>query len=79
MESQSQDDELKAHLLSTSPEYRKLVDQHAELKQQIGKIEARVHLTEDDELEEQRLKKLKLHIKDQLNEMIDQYKQAGVR
>ena len=79
MESQSQDDELKEHLLVTSPEFRRLVDQHAQLKQQIGIIESRTHLTEDEELEEQQLKKLKLHVKDQMNEFIDRHRQAGVR
>ena len=78
MENQPQDEELKAHLLSTSEEFRLLAAQHAQLKHQIEEIEARSLVTGDEEIEEQRLKKLKLHVKDQMNEMLEHAKQASV-
>ncbi len=78
MENQTHDEELKAHLLTTNGEFRKLAEQHAQLKRQIEAIEAKSHVTDEDELEEQRLKKLKLHLKDQMNEMIEQQKHANV-
>src|ERR1700743_1909173 len=65
MENRTQDEELKAHLLTTNQEFRTLAEQHAQLKRQIEAIESKPHVTEEDELEEQRLKKLKLHIKDE--------------
>ena len=77
MENQSQDEELKAHLLSTSEEFRMLAGQHAQLKHQIDEIEARPLVTGDDEIEEQRLKKLKLHVKDQMNELLEHAKQTA--
>ena len=77
MENQPQDEELKAHLLSTSEEFRMLAGQHAQLKHQIEQIEARPLVTGDDEIEEQRLKKLKLHVKDQMNELLEQAKQTA--
>ena len=57
---------------------RTLAEQHAQLKQQIESIESRSHLTSEDEIEEQRLKKLKLHIKDQMNAIVEQHRHATV-
>jgi uncharacterized protein YdcH (DUF465 family) len=78
MENHTQDEELKAHLLATNEQFRSLSEQHARLKRQLGEIESKPHVTEADELEEQHLKKLKLHIKDQMNEILTQYKHASV-
>ncbi len=78
MEHQTQDEDLKAHLLSTSQHFRTLAEQHAQLKQQIEAIESKPHVTGQDELEEQYLKKLKLSLKDQMNELLASYKTASV-
>ncbi len=78
MENHTQDEELKAHLLATNEQFRTLAGQHAQLKQKIGEIESRPHVTPADELEEQRLKKLKLHLKDQMNQMLARSKHASV-
>ena len=78
MENHTQDAELKAHLLATNENFRSLAEQHAHLKKQIGAIESKPHLTSTDEIEEQHLKKLKLHVKDQMNDIMAQYKHAGV-
>ena len=76
MEIQAQDEELKAHLLATNPQFRELAEQHAQLKKQVEEIEAKPHVTEADELEEQRLKKLKLQSKDRMNEIVENSKHA---
>jgi uncharacterized protein len=78
MENHTQDDELKAHLLRTNEQFRSFAEQHAQLKKQVEEIESRPHVTEADEIEEQRLKKQKLHVKDQMNEMLEQFKHASV-
>jgi uncharacterized protein YdcH (DUF465 family) len=78
LENRTQDEELKAHLLATNEQFRRLAEQHAHLEGQIEQIESKCHVTPDDELEEQRLKKLKLQLKDQMLELIEQYKHAGV-
>ncbi len=79
MEHYTQDAELKAHLLATNEQFRALAEQHAQLKHEIQLIESRGLLTSEDELEEQRLKKLKLRTKDQMNEILEQYKHASVQ
>lgn len=78
MEQQPQDEELKAHLLATNTEFRSLVEQHAQLKHEIETIEARPHVTGEEEIEEHRLKKLKLHIKDQINNLLAVSKQVTI-
>lgn len=78
MENHAQDEELKAHLLATDDQFRKLAEQHAQLKKQVEEIESKPHVTGEDELEEQRIKKLKLHIKDQMNEILERHKHANV-
>jgi uncharacterized protein YdcH (DUF465 family) len=78
MENRTQDEELKAHLLATNEQFRSLSEQHAHLKHQIEEIESRPHVTEADELEEQRLKKLKLSLKDQMREIMARYSHTGV-
>ena len=78
MENHTQEEEFKAHLLATNEQFRKLSEQHAHLKHQIEEIESKPHVTGEDELEEQRLKKLKLHIKDEMNEIITHSRHATV-
>lgn len=72
MEVTSQD-EIKAHLLQTSDSYRQLHNQHLEYDRIVADLEARHTLTPEEELEEHRLKKLKLHLKDEMELMVSQY------
>ncbi|MEQ1886291.1 MAG: DUF465 domain-containing protein [Bryobacteraceae bacterium] len=71
-------EELKAHLMATSEEYRTLAAQHAELKQQLQAIEAKDHVTIEDEDREHEIKKQKLRLKDQMNEMLARHKAEQV-
>jgi uncharacterized protein YdcH (DUF465 family) len=70
--------ELKAHLMATSEEFRQLAAQHAEYDRLLDAIEAKPHVTPQDEVEEHRIKKLKLRVKDQMNEVMARYKAAKV-
>ena len=72
MEKNTQE-ELKAHLMETEPEFRRLADEHAAYKRLLDAIESKGHLTLDDEAEENRLKKLKLRLKDQMIEFMARY------
>jgi len=70
--------ELKAHLMATNEEFRQLVAQHAEFDRLLDAIEAKPHVTPEDEIEEHRIKKLKLRVKDQMNQLMAHYKAAKV-
>jgi uncharacterized protein YdcH (DUF465 family) len=71
MERNEQED-IKAHLMATNEEYRQLSSQHSEFAKKLDELEALPHLTEEDEVEEHRLKKLKLHVKDQMEAIVSQ-------
>jgi uncharacterized protein YdcH (DUF465 family) len=68
-------EELKAHLMATSEEFRKIAAEHAEYHRQLEALEAKPHLTPGDEVEEHRLKKHKLHLKDQMNQIVSRYRE----
>jgi uncharacterized protein YdcH (DUF465 family) len=63
-------EESKAHLMATSEEFRQLASQHSEFARQLDDLESLPHLTEEQQLEETRLKKLKLRLKDQMEAMV---------
>jgi uncharacterized protein YdcH (DUF465 family) len=73
MENNSQE-ELKAHLMATSEEFRSLAAEHTQLHHQLEQLEAKHHLTEEEQVEEVRLKKQKLRLKDQMNAFLARYK-----
>jgi len=56
--------------MQTSEEFKKLAHQHQEYKHQVEELEAKPFLSEQEEVEEHRLKKLKLHLKDVMEQMI---------
>ena len=67
-------EELKAHLTATDEEFRKLVSQHGEYAHQLEVLEAKPHLSPDEQMEEVRLKKLKLRLKDQMLAIMTRHK-----
>jgi len=71
-------DELKAHLMATSEEFRKLAGQHSEYASKLDALESLPHLTTEEELEEKRLKKGKLRLKDQMEAIMSQYRSQQV-
>jgi len=77
MENNTQD-ELKAHLMATSEEFRSLAEQHARLRKKLEELGAKPHLTEQEQMEEQHLKKQKLRLKDRMNEIMARYRAQKV-
>ena len=63
MERLSQE-ELKAHLIETDEEFRRLATVHSDYAQKIDSLETLPYLSEQERMEEVKLKKLKLHAKD---------------
>jgi uncharacterized protein YdcH (DUF465 family) len=71
-------DELKAHLMTTNEEFCKLATQHSEYARKLDALESLSHLTDEEELEEKRLKKAKLRLKDQMEAIVSQYRSQVV-
>src|SRR5581483_7402581 len=67
-------DELKAHLMQTNEEFRRLASQHTEYHKQLEALEGKSHLSPEEEVEEHRLKKLKLRLKDEMTAMLSRYR-----
>jgi uncharacterized protein YdcH (DUF465 family) len=63
-------DELKRKLLQDDDEFRQLASQHHDLDEKIHNLTARPHLSEPEQLEEVRLKKRKLQLKDQMESIL---------
>src|SRR5215831_8559340 len=59
-------EELRAHLMATNDEYRRLAAEHSEYARKLDELEALPHLSVEEEMEEHRLKKMKLRLKDQM-------------
>ena len=51
-------------LLETDAEYQRLAEQHSKYQAELNRISTATYLSSEDLLEEIRLKKLKLHIKE---------------
>jgi len=71
-------EELRARLIETNEEFRRLAGQHSEFAKKLDALEALPHLTYEEELEETRLKKLKLRLKDQMEAMLSQSRSQQV-
>jgi uncharacterized protein YdcH (DUF465 family) len=63
------------HLLATHEEFRKLAQEHSQYEQRLSSLTHKRYLTDDEKLEEVRLKKLKLRLKDQMEAIERQYRQ----
>jgi uncharacterized protein YdcH (DUF465 family) len=70
--------DLKAHLMQTDEHFRELLEKHQEYDRKLLDLEAKAHLTTEEEMEEVRLKKLKLHTKDLMVEIMNRYKAQHV-
>ena len=53
-------------LLETDAEYQRLAEQHSKYQAELNRISTSSYLSSEDLLEEIRLKKLKLHVKDEM-------------
>jgi uncharacterized protein len=62
-------------LLTSHDEFQKLVQEHMQYSTRLDSLTQKRYLSEDEKLEEVRLKKLKLRLKDQMQSIERQYRQ----
>jgi len=67
-------EELKAHLMQTNETFCNLMNRHREYDVLVERLESKPALTADEEIEEHRLKKLKLQLKDQMEQIVSEYR-----
>ena len=70
------DEEITTLLRNESEEFRKLDEEHRNLKGVLAEIDRKLHLTTEEELERKKYQKLKLSKKDRMAELIRDYKKS---
>ena len=68
--------QVRDQLLASNDEFRRLADEHTQYSQRLDSLIQKKYLSEDEKVEEVRLKKLKLHLKDQIENLEQQYRSS---
>ncbi len=66
--------EFRQQLLSANEEFRRLVQEHTQHAQRLDALISKRYLSEDEKVEEVRLKKLKLRLKDEMERIEQDYR-----
>ncbi len=69
---------VREQLLANSEEFRRLSQEHAQYSQRLDALVEKRFLSEDEKMEEIRLKKLKLRLKDEMAKLEFQFERNGV-
>ena len=65
-------------LTTEDPEFRQWVEEHHECEDRLHQLISKSQITAEEEIEEKRLKKRKLHLKDQMAQRIRTFDTAHV-
>ncbi len=66
--------DVRSQLLASNEQFRKLADQHHAYDEQLQSLATKTYLNDQERVEEVRLKKLKLRLKDEMERIIQDYK-----
>ena len=61
---------IREQLMASSEEYQLLREEHARYASQLDQLAGKTYLSEQEQIEEVRLKKLKLRVKDQMEMLV---------
>jgi len=68
--------QVRDQLLASNEEFRRLADEHSQYSQRLDSLIQKKYLSEDEKVEEVRLKKLKLRLKDQMESLEQEYRSS---
>lgn len=66
--------QVREMLMSSNEEFRRMALEHAQYSQRLESLSLKRFLSEDEKIEEVRLKKLKLRLKDQMEQVERQFR-----
>ena len=69
-------DSVREQLLAGHEEFRRLAQEHTQHSQRLNSLIEKRYLSDDEKMEEVRLKKLKLRLKDQMENIESEYKRG---
>ena len=69
-------DSVREQLLASHEEFRRLANEHTQHSQRLNSLIEKRYLSDDEQMEEVRLKKLKLRLKDQMENIESEYKRG---
>lgn len=69
-------DSVREQLLASHEEFRRLAQEHTQNCQRLHSLIEKRYLTEDEKLEEVRIKKVKLRLKDQMQMIEQEYQRS---
>jgi uncharacterized protein len=74
----SQHDDLKAELIKTDDDFRRLYEEHQEFERRLQEINQKTLLSQEDEMEEKKIKLHKLVLKDRMEQILRMHREARV-
>jgi uncharacterized protein YdcH (DUF465 family) len=74
----SQYDDLKAELIATDDEFRRLYEEHQASERRLQEINQKSLLSQDDEAEEKKIKLHKLVLKDRMERLLRIHRESRV-
>ncbi len=76
---EKRDQELIQKFLTTDPELKKCMEDHAEYERKLEEWNRRVYLPPEEEMERKRIQKLKLAGRDRIEAILAKYRSQGSR
>lgn len=74
----TQTEELKQELIRTDDEFRRLHEEHQEYEQRLSVLSHKAMFSEEDEVEEKKIKLHKLVLKDRMEALLRTYRESHV-
>jgi len=71
-------DDLKAELIQIDDDFRRLYEEHQEFERRLKEINQKTLLSQEDEMEEKKIKLHKLMLKDRMEQMLRLHRESRV-